>query len=417
MREDRSRWRLSGSRVTRDSGYECVFDRVFERVRLLESRLSAERQAAPDLLCQLLSHPQPRRMLVVRNSVRFCTAGLCEESLKVSWEARFDQPTRTRNLAELAVAMASRLSAETYGACVVADLRGRSWSHLGNALRLLADLQGAVEALQSAESELEQGSGDALELGFFLRARATLVRDLGDVEQAEALVDESIALYQEAGLDHEVGMSLLSKGYLRAHAEDYEGEVRCLQDALQRIDLAREPRTRLIVVHNLATALHMQGRNAQALAFLVRFRFLYFDFGDRVALLQLHWLEGVIARGMDRHEMAEGALREARRGFLEVSMPFEVALVSLDLAHLYLEAGRTREVGELAVEMVSFFRSRQVHRHALAALLLFREAVQHEQATVSLVRRLSDFLERAQKDPTARFEPGSEATPPATPRR
>lgn len=396
MRDDRSKWRLPSSRARREAGYERVLDRVFERVQRLDSRLRRERDAAPGLLSRLLSHPHPRRMLMARNSDRFCTIGLCEQLVEASWEARFERPTRTRNLAEAAVTIATRLDAETYGDYIVADLRGRSWSHYGNALRILADLRGAAKALNEAEHHLEQGSGEALEWGFYLRAQATLVRDFGRLEEAEALVDEAITLYRAAGHDHELGMTLLSKANLRGVSDDSEGEIRCLQQALQTIDLAREPRTRLIAVQALTVVLHQQGRNAEALASLVRNRFLYFEFGDRVTLLRLHWLEGVIARDMGRHEMAEGALREARRGFLEAAMPYEMASVSFDLAQLYLECGRNAGVRQLALEMVAFFRSRQIHRHALAAALLFQKAAQREEATIGLIHRISSFLERAQ---------------------
>lgn len=412
MWDERSNWRLPGNRVKREPAYERVLDRVFERVRRLDGRLKAERQAAPDLLTRLLSHPHPRRLMMARNSERFCTAGLCEQLVEASWEARFDLPSRTRNLAELSVVIADRLQAEVYGDYIVADLRGRSLSHYGNALRILADLQGAAEALCEAERQLERGSGEALEWGFFLRMRANLARDLGNSEESEALVDESIALYRSAGHEHEAGMSLLVKANLRSASEDYPGEIRCLQQALQTIDLAREPRTRLIAVHNLAVSLHQQARNAEALASLVRNRFLYFEFGDRTGLLlRLHWLEGMITRDLGRYEMAEGALREARRGFLEASMPYEVALVSLDLAQLYLQAGRSREVRDLAVEMAAFFRSRRIHRHALAAVLLFKEAAQRDEATVGLIRRVYSLLERAQGRADT-SEPEAE-TPPA----
>jgi len=88
-----------------------------------------------------------------------------------------------------------------------------------------------------------------------------------------------------------------------------------------------------------------------------------------------------------------------RQGFVDDSQPFGAALVSLDLAAVYLASGRTKATRRLADEMVPLFRSMQVHREALAAVLVFRQAVELEKATVGLAREvarsLRDWQDRA----------------------
>jgi len=256
---------------------------------------------------------------------------------------------------------------------------------------------------------LREGSQDGLERGFWLRMKANLLADGRHFEGAEAHLDRALATYRAEGFQHETGMALLSKSHLRAFQDDAEGEIRFLREAFPLLDQSREPRVKLVAVHNLTSALHRLGRSPEALALLIRWRFLYFEFGDRTFLLRLHWLEGMIARDMGRHEMAEGALQEARKGFIQLSLPYEVALVSLDLSHLYLITGNLVEVQELASEMVTFFRSRGIAREAVAALLLFRDAARREQATVDLVERLADYMDRVRTNPKARFQPHPEA--------
>lgn len=385
-----------------ESSYALLFDRVFDRVRRLEDLLSREREGAPALLQELLPHPPARRLLMVRNSCRFATVGLCEVVLDTSWESRFEAPEETLSWAELATAITERLQELTYDRRMLEDLRGRAWIHVANARRCLADFNGAAEALRVADSHLQDGSGDALERGFWLRIKANLLGARKQVTEADALLDQAVSLYQEHGFEHELGMTLMARSHL--YRDDSEKEIRYLDKAFPLLDLSREPRAKLVAVHNLALALHDLGRNPEALALLVRWRFLYFEFGDRAFLLHLHWLEGIVARDMGRPEMAEGALEEARKGFLRLSLPYQAALVALDLSELYLKIGRSREVLELATEIHAFFRSRQIGREAIAALLLFREAAQEERATVDLVHRLADFLHRVQENPEARFE-------------
>ena len=84
-------------------------------------------------------------------------------------------------------------------------------------------------------------------------------------------------------------------------------------------------------------------------------------------------------------------------------LTFDYALVSLDLAVLFLEKSLTIEVRTLAEEMLQIFRTQKIEREALAALRLFCDAARREAATVDLARRLVKFLQRAQHDPELRF--------------
>ena len=51
--------------------------------------------------------------------------------------------------------------------------------------------------------------------------------------------------------------------------------------------------------------------------------------------------------------------------------------------------------------------SRQLHDDAMAALLLFRQAVETERATLGLVEEVRTYLEKSQSDPKLRFRPAS----------
>lgn len=87
------------------------------------------------------------------------------------------------------------------------------------------------------------------------------------------------------------------------------------------------------------------------------------------------------------------------------AIAFDAARACLDLAQLHLRQGRRAEVKRLAGQMVAVFKAQRVHREALAAVLLFQEAAEQDRATIELVRKLSDYLRRAQHDPSLRFEP------------
>jgi len=96
-------------------------------------------------------------------------------------------------------------------------------------------------------------------------------------------------------------------------------------------------------------------------------------------------------------------LSRARAELAAVPLRYDEALVSMELAGLYLEQGRTADVKELVLEMEPVFRDQGVHEEAQKALALFRRAVEMETVTLELVRRLVAYLYRAQYNPELRF--------------
>jgi hypothetical protein len=118
-------------------------------------------------------------------------------------------------------------------------------------------------------------------------------------------------------------------------------------------------------------------------------------------LIRTRWLEGNLCAGLGQREEAVGALEEVRQALKK--LPFDFALVSLDLALVFREEGRMAEVQELAVEMVAIFTELEVHREAFAAVALFREAAARGAVTEGLVRRLQDFLAKARGNRGLKF--------------
>jgi hypothetical protein len=84
-------------------------------------------------------------------------------------------------------------------------------------------------------------------------------------------------------------------------------------------------------------------------------------------------------------------------------MWYSAALADLEIAVLLLAEGRSAEVKAMARELVAAFESRNIHREALAALRLFQEAAEREEATAELARQVLRYLFRARYDQGLRF--------------
>ena len=116
-------------------------------------------------------------------------------------------------------------------------------------------------------------------------------------------------------------------------------------------------------------------------------------------------MSGEIAREVGRLEEAAELLRQVREGFIELEVGYDVALVSLDLAGVCAQLGRTAEVKRIAEEMIPIFHSRDVHRETYAALIVFQQAAATEQATAGMVDEIARFLRRAPREAAPSFEP------------
>jgi len=127
-------------------------------------------------------------------------------------------------------------------------------------------------------------------------------------------------------------------------------------------------------------------------------RVLHGQLSNEVDLVRFQWLEGKIVLDLEDLEAAEKAFVEVKSYFVEHEMAYDAALVSLDLALVYLKQARTTELKNLASEMVTIFKALGIRREILAATAFFNRAQQIEQtATMGLMQDLIDALEKVRQ--------------------
>jgi tetratricopeptide (TPR) repeat protein len=403
--EDPQTLSLTAGEAEVQDDYDEVLDRVFERIVATEARFTDQRALGRKLYDELMQCPAERRQLLLSNSLRFRNRMLCERLIEESYESFFEDPRRAVEVARLAVLLADLLGT---GECDdgeegLAGLRARAWAHLGNALRIHADLAGSEQAFAMAESLLSEGRVPLLE-----KARVLSFLGSGHLAQRrfpEALqtFDRAAAIYKKLGQWNLLGRTLLQKALVCDEVGDGEGEMRFLRRALDLIDPQADPRVFLAARHNLIHALYERGRVREAFALLYHTRPLYLKAGDRMNLLKLRWLEGLVAFGLQRIDQAEAAFREIREAFVELGLGYDAAQASLDLASVYILQGRSADVSRVAEETLAIFQAHNSHREALAALLVFSSAARLDRAGIDLVREVSSFLKRARNNPDLRF--------------
>jgi len=364
---------------------------------------AADRELAAELWERLRGRDQSARLALVEETPKYQTWALAERLCHESERAAADDPKEAVHLAMLALRLVGVLSGEPAWLCLLA---GYVWAFVGNARRVDSGLPGAEEAFRRAWALWKEGAAadtGLLDGSRLLDLEASLLR--AQRKRTAALERLGQALAMHPGRERR-GRILLKKGTVLEQNGCYEEAVEALREAALWIDREREPRWYFGMRFNSGVCLCHTGRHPEAAALLPELR-AFTDSGPRshgIDSWRLRWLEGRIAGGLGTTDEGIAALAEARTAFAAEEIRYDEALISLELAGLYLERGRTAEVKELVAAMEPVFRAQGVHEEAQKALALFRRAVELETVTLELVRRLVAFLYRAQHDPELRFE-------------
>jgi tetratricopeptide (TPR) repeat protein len=393
-----------GEKAKAGPDYSRAFSLGFSRLAERARELAREREQLPYLLARLrpLAVEEQRRLL--DSDPDFHTWALCEWLLEECRDLTHAEPMRAEVLADLAVALTELLDAGRYGEPLVNDLRARSWVCAGDVMRSLSELRGAEEAFARAGALIASGTGDALEEAGLLEARAALLRDRKSTDEAHRLLDGVIDTYRRYRDFHLVGRAFVQKGSVHAAAHDLEAAVRWLRKGLGLIDPTRERRLELAARLGLMLALHESGQSREAWFLLKASRAEFEEHGGVLLPLRLVGLEGKLQHALGSPAEAERSLVEARQGFITQGAGFDAAAASLDLALLYAGQGRSGEMRRLAEEMLAIFPSRDLHREAVAALIVFQQAVAMDRANADLLSEIRLYLQQARRDPKLRFE-------------
>jgi tetratricopeptide (TPR) repeat protein len=358
------------------------------------------RRAERDLRDLLALDQEERPGRIQRSRSRFRGGHLVHLLLERGQERLALDTGEALHLTELAyfVLQHSQLGRETM------ELLALTYASLGNASRVAGDRRRAAEYFGQARYLVTRHAvTDAGLLARIDDLEGSLRKDQRLFEQAERLFSRSALLYTMAEARVELARVLLNL----ASTYNLQGNVgRALdtaRSALAELSREKEPRLYLSGRYNLALFLVDSGEPGQAEQVLEEDADLYKRYQEPWLQLRLAGLRGKIAAARGDFATAETAFLEMRDGFLEQGIGFDAAIVSMDLALLYLRQGRTAELKALAREMLPIFRSQDVHREAVAALVLFQEAVREEQITTVFVRELAAYLDQARTDPSLRF--------------
>lgn len=376
--------------------YDAAFARVDRAVSALLAKEKPASCATEDLLTELMSCPEK-----ASQENRFAVPQAVRALIDRSHAVRYQNPEEMQHLAELAKITAERCSSSDPDSTLrLADLRARAWGQFGNALRVNGHPREAEEAFTKAQAYRQQGTGDPALRAWLLEKITPLYIFKGLFDTAIEASEEAGQIYRELGEAHLLASTMVQKAIACVYKGETENAIPVLNQAISLMDYETDPHILLAACHNLLRAYIDLDQPEQACCLYSEIRPLYQEFSDSMILLRAAWQEGQLLRDLGQLQAAETILLRARQGFLEKSLAFEVAAVSLDLASIYVRLGEVEEVKKTVTIALPLFRALEVGREALGSLLQLQQVADQEQQALELIRALN-----ARIQPLARRAP------------
>lgn len=369
--------------------YLAAFASAESALHAWARRADQEHRTARRDLAALLRLPAGRRAERIRRArSRFRSRALAELLLAECRRLSRDEPEDALEVAELVPLVLSRQEMGTADARTEAlTLRAAAWR--ANAVRVLGRLQESDRAFARVRAGLARGAVDDAGVHADICAlEASLRIEQGRLGEARALLDRALLLFRQEGDTGELARVLIKRGIVERHEGDPKAAIATQQEVLSLLaTVEADPFLVRSAVNNLALALCDAERFPEAAA-LVGGHEAFGDGRSPRWQLREHVLRGRIAHGLGRLKEAERQFAEVRDMAMERRDFFTAALAALELATLYVEQGRTRELRQVAAILGPVFEAHDLRPQATAALLLFTRAALSEGLTAEAVRRL-----------------------------
>lgn len=385
-----------------EADYDRALDSACRKARSHERYLRREEARAREI-GSLLAAGGGIEALANEADVPLEGLGTFKALLERSWAVRHDNPREMVSLARAAVNVARNLDTKRFGPRLLADLQAWAWGDLANALRVRDDLDEAERAFGFAFDFHLQGTGDPEVKARLYDLHASFLGTRRQFDLAFAALDIAYSTYLELGNSHLAGKTRLVKALYTYYSGQTEKAILLNDEGLKLIQKDLDPDLVFFAVHNYLLFLMDCGRFLEAKRLLFLRRKDLQQVSGRIYALRLRWMQARISAGLAEWESAAQTLIEVKDGFEEEGMGFAAALASLELALVWMRQGYHSLAEELALETVEVFVTLRIRREAFGALMILKDAIEKQTATVSLLEDVVEHLRRSDVNPDGRF--------------
>jgi len=340
--------------VTAALSYEEVTSAAVERGIEALDRVREEEGKAQGYLDAILAKPAEDRASFVEAAPEGVRGpALASGLIEAAKEAMPRNPHDSLALARLARTVLQHADLSPF----VEELYARAVAYVGNAMRVLGNLSEAAEVMAHARFILRQaGNGDEITQSELDNLEGMVRLHQRDYAGAERLLKRAMTGFRCVGHHREGLRSGLILAILYRESGDLKKAISTQRQINEELEKADEPQLLIFGHRNLVVALCDAGQYGEAEEWFEKT--VPFLKGD-IAISRAEWVQGRIAHGQGDLERAESHLKAAQYGFNRVELHFDKAMVTLELACLYLGQSRWEEVRALANEVVEVFEGQE----------------------------------------------------------
>lgn len=374
--------------------------------RHVEGQRAQAAKAQHDLAVLLKLPKEKRKERIERARSRFLGPHFAQLLLDKSQESIASSPDDAVHYAKLALVVVMRV----FNAQRDGELHVQVLAHVGNALRAAGRFAEA-DTYFSAVRQVIVNRGLSENPALLARVddlEGSLRIDQRRLEKAEELLARSLILYgmADAPIPDRVRV-LVNLGVVYQLQGNLAEAIDITTAALDSIAKVHgELKLSFAALYNLATFQVDLGSHQAAMRTLNDNRDIIESITEPLYLIRLIGLRGKISAARGDLAVAEEALLKTRDGFLAYgdAFAYDAAIVSLDLALLYAKQGRSADLHSTVASMIPIFQTNELHREALAAVLLLQDAVERERVPLALLHELTAYMRGAQRNPSLKFE-------------
>lgn len=362
----------------------------YERIR---QAARSERAKVPQQIDELLKlSPEDQRKRIDRCTVNLRSPEAVDELLRRSREECLRDHRRSHHLAQLALIIAGRISyrEDHLGSSrITYDYQALASAQMANASRIASEWDEAYRAMDHAFWVMQQGTGDIHVYARLCALRGSLLKDRRHTSAALADLQVARTLYRQIGDRAELVNVLLNAATVHYQLGELN-EARYLNsEAIRLIDEYEDPHLAIIAGCNEALYLTEAGEAKTALKC---FRLLpdFAELGvpqDSMLYAYRNWELGRTKLALGYYRGARELLESARSYFEKKKVPFNEALITLDLARLYFEAHKTtRKVYKSATRAIILLRSQDLDPEAWEAVEILARATLRQALDISKIQ-------------------------------
>lgn len=339
--------------------------------------LARSRRQAPARLAALESLPPAAALALVRKNRRFHSWGLAERLCARSIDVARADHHKALALADLAVAVASRVDPAGHPPNCTQELLMLAQAARGNALRVVEDTAAAEEAFRKAEEHWQQAWVRAFHYrAKVLALKASLERYQRRFEECLETIEEALAEARERAHDswRIEATLLLQLSLVLTELDRIEEANEAARTAEALLDAEGEAPLRLAALQNQLFVLPRLGRLEEAANLLPKVEALAAAHGAPSEILRVEWARARYLWGIGERALCLQALDRVHQEFTKMGKPYSAAAAALELAEYAFEGGQPESARSLAFGALPIFRQEQADREIEAALQLIRQA-------------------------------------------